>query len=308
MSLAGQLNLGPLQVNLRGEGLGPVSYSAPGYQPFFNAGSRVPMRTPLVSIAVELVLRATMRPPVPPIWQRGQSWAAWEDGDELIFGAGFHVPGRARYGLRIARDLSRAELALDPEWITRRPGPMEAPLHYPLDQVLTWGLLSKIGGALIHAAAAVKGNRALVFAGRSGAGKSTLAGWLQDAGWELLSDDRVMVFRRNHVWQVSGTPWHGSGGWARAAEFPLAGILFLYKDRENRRAPLPPLQAKLELLDVASVPWFEDSWAQATLDGLNLLILEIPPQRFHFTKPPGPLSAGAELTVSIGEKAGGVFA
>ena len=52
---------------------------------------------------------------------------------------------------------------------------------------------------------------------------------------------------------------------------------------------MPP--ARLALLDVAAVPWFEDSWAQGTLDGLDRLVGDVETSRFHFTKTPAAVQA-----------------
>lgn len=229
------------------------------------------------------------RPAVPsraPSWQIGQSWAVWEEGTDLLCLAGFQGGDSAFFGCRVARDLSRAELTVSPELPGAIPGVVDAPLRYPLDQAVSWGMLSRIGGALLHSAVAVKDGVGYVFAGRSGAGKSTLSGLCQGEGWRILNDDRAMVFRRGGEWRVAGTPWHGSGRFAEAAEAPLGGIYFLQQAVADRLKPLPASQARLALLDVAAVPWFEDSWAQGTLDGLARLVEQVDTSRFCFTNTP----------------------
>ena len=138
---------------------------------------------------------------------------------------------------------------------------------------------------LLHAAAAVQADgTGWVLAGRSGAGKSTLAGLCHAQGWRILNDDRVMVFRRDGGWRVAGTPWHGSGRFAEAAEVPLGGVALLAQAPENRFESLTASQARLALLDVAAVPWFAEEWSQGVLDGLDRLVREIPPVRLHFTR------------------------
>ena len=197
---------------------------------------------------------------------------------------------------RVARDLTRAELALPASaW---RAVVCEAPLRYPVDQIWTWGLLSQLGGALLHAAVAVKDGTGWVFAGRSGAGKSTLAGLCRAEGWRILNDDRAMVFRRGGAWRVAGTPWHGSGRFAEAAEVPLGGIYLLRQARDNRLEPVSRSRARLALLDVAAVPWFEETWAQGILDGLDRLTRDVEIARFHFSKTPQAVRALAGIQES----------
>jgi hypothetical protein len=231
---------------------------------------------------IDLVEQIAPLPHGEPIWRAGGNWAAWEAGDDLVFRSGIQAPPSAQMACRVARDLSRAELAPGPlAWVG---GVCESPLRYPMDQILTWGMLSRIGGALIHAAVAVRDGIGWVFAGRSGTGKSTLSGLCHREGWRILNDDRVLVFRRGGEWQVAGTPWHGSGRFAEAAEVPLGGIFCLNQALDDRMEAMDASQRRLALLDVAAVPWFEDAWAQGTLDGLDRLAREVELQRFHFTR------------------------
>mgnify|MGYP003588793862 FL=1 len=97
---------------------------------------------------------------------------------------------------------------------------------------------------------------------------------------------------------MAGTPWHGSGRFAEAAEVPLAGIHFLQQAAECRMEPLSTAQARLALLDVAAVPWFEETWAQGILDGLDRLTRDVEIARFHFSKTPQAVRALAGIQES----------
>ncbi len=319
----GHLDIGPLRFALRTGGV-PVRYADPAYAGFFRpprainiqysifniqhsrgVAATVPCGSPpgdlasseakvgyyapatafappLLDLPVEIQAGVAPRPAGEPLWRAGGHWAAWEDGGELVFHVGLEAPDAARVSCRVAQDCSRAELTVHPSAWTE--GVCESPLRYPLDQILSWGLLSKIGGALLHAAVAVKDGVGYVFAGRSGAGKSTLAALCHAEGWRILNDDRVMVFRRDGDWRVAGTPWHGSGRFAEAAEVPLGGVFLLKQAAENRIEPLEAAQARLALLDVAAVPWFAEEWSQGILDGLDQLVRDVEPARFHFTQ------------------------
>lgn len=289
MSPALHLDVGPLRFALRSAELGAVRYSDPAYAGFLSAAGGA---EPLAELPVELVRRAAPLPAGEPLWRSGNHWAAWEDGERLAFHVGLRAPAVVRRTCLVARDLSRAELILPPSaWAG---GVCDSPLRYPLDQILSWGLLARIGGTLLHAAVAVKDGRGWVFTGRSGAGKSTISALLRDAGWRILNDDRVIVFRRGGAWRVAGTPWHGSGRFAEAAEVPLAGIYFLHQAAECRREAMSVAQARLALLDVAAVPWFEETWAQGILDGLERLTRAVEIRRFHFAKSPAAARTLAE--------------
>ena len=252
---------------------------------------------PLIELPVDIVCRAVPIPAGEPLWRAGSHWAVWEDGVDLLFHVGLKAPEEFRVSCRAARDLSRAEVALHPAaWANNI---CESPLRYPLDQILSWGLLSRIGGALLHAAVAVKDGVGHVFTGRSGAGKSTLSGLCQAEDWQILNDDRAIVFRRDSEWRVAGTPWHGSGRFAEPAEVPLGGIFFLAQSSRDVLEPMSAAQARLALLDVAAVPWFEDVWAQGTLDGLARLVGDVEMSRFHFTKTPAAVQVLAERAAGV---------
>ena len=297
MRRAVHLDVGPLRFALRMAERCAVRYSDPAYGGFFCAESGEP---PLAEVPVDVARGAVAPPAGEPVWRAGNHWAVWEEGEDLLFHVGLRAPADARRFCRVARDVSRAELALPAAaWAD---GVCEAPLRYPLDQILSWGLLARIGGALLHAAVAVKDGRGWVFTGRSGAGKSTISALLREAGWRILNDDRVVVFRRAGEWRVAGTPWHGSGRFAEAAEVPLAGIFFLGKAAECRLETLSAAQARLALLDVAAVPWFEETWAQGMLDGLDRLTRDVEIARFHFPKT--PQAAQALAVVQESQRAG----
>lgn len=263
-----------------------MRYAAPAFAGFFSADAPRAGTEPLVELQMDVTIEKTSVPVRERLWQVGQSWAVWDDGADLLFLSGFHGQRSAFFGCRVARDLSRAALAMAPDLPGSIPGQIEAPLRYPLDQAVSWGLLSRIGGALLHAAVAVKDGVGHVFAGRSGAGKSTISGLLHAHGWRILNDDRVVVFRRAGEWRVAGTPWYGSGRFAEAAEAPLGGIYFLQQAPECRLEGILPAQARLALLDVAAVPWFAEEWSQGILNGLDRLTREVEISQFYFTKTP----------------------
>ena len=283
MRIAGHLNIGPVRFALRTPDPADVRYAAPAYAGFFSSfGAAGGRDEPLVEMQVDLVRRAEAIPSQPPLWSGGKNWAIWEEGQELISCSGFHGRQTARYYCRMARNLAAAELAVDP--LLSPSDLIESPLVYPLDQILSWGMLSRLGGAVMHAAVAVHSGVGLVFTGRSGAGKSTISALCHAAGWRILNDDRVMVFRRNGAWRVAGTPWHGSGRFAEAAEVPLGGIYFLKQAPVDRMETMTASETRMALLDVAGVPWFENSWSQGVLDGLAQLVHGVDIRRFNFTK------------------------
>jgi hypothetical protein len=87
------------------------------------------------------------------------------------------------------------------------------------------------GGALVHAASAVRNGRAYLFYGESGAGKSTLAA--VNTRGTVVSDDLTLVLPRpGGGLDVVGSPFRGTyeGGEPVVGRFPLAAGFRIVKD------------------------------------------------------------------------------
>ncbi|NLB66343.1 MAG: hypothetical protein GX803_07740 [Lentisphaerae bacterium] len=282
MSRTGHLEIGPLCFDLRSTAPGALCYDDPAYAGFFAHSTDT--GNALARLPVEVVCGFEPCPTRAPLWLAPNHWAIWEDASDWIIHVGLQAPEEQRLSCRVTRDFTAAELWLHPAaWAS---GDCIKPLRYPLDQILAWGLLAKVGGVLLHASVAVRDGVGQVFTGRSGAGKSTIARLFEANGWRILNDDRVVVFRREGQWRVAGTPWHGSERYAEPDEVPLGNIHFLHQALTDRLEPMPESQIRMALLDVAAVPWFEDSWSQGILDGLNQLAQDVPCHKLFFRRTP----------------------
>jgi hypothetical protein len=87
--------------------------------------------------------------------------------------------------------------------------------------------LASAGALLLHGAGLVgPAGRAVVCLGASGAGKTTMVRRL--AGWPVLGDDVVAVWRAAGVWHAGWTPLRGREGTASTpGDAPLAALLRL---------------------------------------------------------------------------------
>jgi hypothetical protein len=114
-----------------------------------------------------------------------------------------------------------------PRPVTRyRPG---SALDFPLDELLFQHRLARNGDLELHACGVLVNGRAVLFCGQSGAGKTTTSRLWRAVrpGITILSDDRVIVRRRQDRLWAYGTPWHGAGCFASPEGRPVGAVFFL---------------------------------------------------------------------------------
>jgi hypothetical protein len=127
--------------------------------------------------------------------------------------------------------------------------PAVNPLEYPLDELLVIHRLARGEGVEVHACGVLdERGRGLLFVGHSGAGKSTLARLWQQAGAQILGDDRI-ILRRDATGGVRmyGTPWQGEAPPALPLSAPLSGVYFLEHGSRNELEEMERDRAIAEL-------------------------------------------------------------
>jgi hypothetical protein len=147
------------------------------------------------------------------------------------------------------------------------PGSLSYPLAYPLEEVLMINLLPQYQGILFHAAAVSHNGRGYLFVGASGAGKSTMSvQWERERDSIVLSDDRVIVRRREGCYWAYGTPWHGTAETAAPLSVPLEQIFLIKHAGKNEATALPSSAATARLLAYAFPTYWNAAGMSATLD------------------------------------------
>ncbi len=109
-------------------------------------------------------------------------------------------------------------------------------------------ILARQGGFLVHAASAIRGGKAFLFAGVSGAGKTTISR-LAPPDAKLLTDEISYVRREGNRYMACGTPF--AGELARIGEnqsAPLRALFLLEKGLQNRIEPVGATEAVQRLL------------------------------------------------------------
>ena len=109
-------------------------------------------------------------------------------------------------------------------------------------------ILARQGGFLVHAASAIRGGKAFLFAGVSGAGKTTISR-LAPPDAKLLTDEISYVRREGNRYLACGTPF--AGELARVGEnrsAPLSALFLLEKGLQNSIEPVGAVEAVQRLL------------------------------------------------------------
>jgi len=256
----------------------------PRYAPFREEGPLGPGR---IEVPIDLV--PDEGPDIgglPLTFDSGGPWRAHRDGPDLLleFSTG---PGRdGRLWLaRLAPGIARVRLHCGRLLARRRGSRVESPLHYPLDQLLMMLLLPHHRGVLLHTAGISRGDSAVILPGRSGAGKSTLMNLLANAnGLAGLSDDRVVVREIEGALRAFGTPWAGTEPVVSRNSAELRAVAFLHQAPETRLRPIEPREALGQLLQTASIPWFDAESTTRSLAVCDALLERVPLYELHFRK------------------------
>ncbi len=239
-----------------------------------------------VNIRVSLVdqLSALQRQ---PLFHSGGLWSLFEerrdqqDGYRLNFQRSF--PGETPYkSVWFNRNFTTGHLQLSRLFFQQdRP---VYPLEYPLDEVLMIHRLACGQGLEVHAVGIVDElGRGHLFLGHSGAGKSTTARlWLTHPNIRILSDDRIVLRRRDGQIRMYGTPWHGDAGISSPHSAPVTNIYFLEQYCHNEILSLAPGLAAAELFARSFVPRHCAQGLEFALSFIESIARDIPCNIFRF--------------------------
>ncbi len=176
-------------------------------------------------------------------------------------------------------DFSRGELFI------RRDGSSPTavePLQYPLDELMFINYLSLGRGLEVHALGIAFDATGLAFLGVSGAGKSTLAELWKKRDVRILSDDRIIFRKKEGIFQMYGTPWHGDAKISLAQNVPLKNIYFLKQAKVNRILPLELADAATRLIVRCFPTLYYVHGMEFTLEFASDLVQTIPCYELQF--------------------------
>ena len=156
----------------------------------------------------------------------------------------------------------------------------------PIAEVCLLTTLAREGGILLHSAGVLSPTGGYLFTGASGAGKSTLSGFFAERGASVLSDERVVIRKNENTFVVHGTPWVGSGAYAKNESAPLTELFCIRHGQEHRTESLSPSAVLSFLLPQCFLPHWDRTAMESTLAFLSDLIHRVPCRSLAFAKHP----------------------
>jgi len=148
-------------------------------------------------------------------------------------------------------------------------------------------------GLPLHASLVEKDGFGVVFLGPSGMGKSTQAKlWEQYLGADFIIGDRPGLRKISGQWIAFGMPWDGKDAINRPTSVPVRALVWLEQAKENRIAPMDPVQAMQVMLKQAMMPVWDDRAMDGAAALMGTLARDVP--MFHLRCLPD--EAAARLT------------
>ncbi len=149
---------------------------------------------------------------------------------------------------------------------------------------VAWQAASR-GGALVHAAGAVRHGRGYLFFGESGAGKSTLSASTLRA--TVVSDDLSLLLPgEGGRLDLIGSPFRGTyeGGEPVVGRFPLAAGFRIVKDTRAEVREAPRVRSLAEL--VGNLPFVAEEFARRPdlFERIERAFALVPLAHLHFSK------------------------
>ena len=195
-----RLRIGDIGVGLRWEDVTIEDLDHAFYRDFVIAGDEpvdVDLRvhgSPLPEYILDSVLFDAVE----------NNWRLYDYDDKYVIEIFSPTPPHPRdYLILMERDFCRGEV-----WAENLRFGL---LMRPLSEILVVNHLCKNKGIIAHALAIDDQGKGLMFFGRTGRGKTTLANLYKDhcKDTTVLSDERVIIRKRDKRFWLYGTPWPG---------------------------------------------------------------------------------------------------
>ena len=99
---------------------------------------------------------------------------------------------------------------------------------------------------------------------------------------KILSDDRIVLRKKDHGIWMYGTPWHGEAEIASPEKGPLTKIFFLRHGEKNEIVPLRKTESVSRLFASSFPPFYHQHGIECILAFLNDVVETIPCYELRF--------------------------
>jgi hypothetical protein len=227
----------------------------------------------------------------PLVFDSQSVWRVYDQGDlwRYCFDSPAFEPSVYKY-LDVDKSYRRGVLSVVGE---PKNGRRPHPLDVPLEQLLVSHHCSVRGAIEVHGCGLAVGAEGVLLSGFSGAGKSTSAELWASArpAVKVLSDDRVVIKRKEDGHRLFGTPWHGTAGHARSESAALRAVFFLSHGIGHRLTRLSPRVAAQELYRRTFPPVWQREAVALTIERCTAIAMEVPAFHFAFQPDAGAVEA-----------------
>ena len=186
----------------------------------------------------------------------------------------------------IAKDFSHVDMWTRDEKAGSALGWVPMKIMNPIVEVCLLTKLAREGGILLHSAGILSSTGGLIFTGASGAGKSTLSGFFDARGASVLSDERMIIRKSGETFVIHGTPWVGSGAYAKNESGLLTELFCIGHGPRHQIEHLSPSAVLALILPQCFLPHWDRAAMESTLAFLSDLVSHIPCRRLVFAKRP----------------------
>jgi hypothetical protein len=218
-----------------------------------NAAYRPFLSNRQADIRLQMLRGSTAVSDATKVFDSSPVWTLHRQKDTFAFNIFDHLHSQKRI-LVLDPDIRTAKL-----YFPKGHADFVNPFYGPTLELLLIEYLAQERGLIVHACGINDGGGGMLFVGESGAGKSTIANlWCQNNGITILSDDRIILRKKNGAFWMYGTPWHGEARFVSSSSTQLKHIFFLRHDQLNAVRQLNRADTVVEFLK-ASFPQFWDS-------------------------------------------------
>jgi len=187
---------------------------------------------------------------------------------------------------RITKDISHVDVWTCGEKTASGLGWLPMKILNPIVEVCLLTRLAREGGLLLHSAGVIAPTDGYIFTGASGAGKSTLSAFFDARGASVLSDERMIIRKSEETFVMHGTPWVGSGAYAKNESGLLTELFCIGHGRQHLIESLAPSAVLAWILPQCFLPHWDRIAMKSTLAFLSDLITHVRCQRLTCVKHP----------------------